>query len=306
MNKKVFTLALAILAIFSTNRLSANDIIDVNGGNVIIMGIPMNIPDYEKWHYFSFAEGKVIGTSNFELTNMEGALGNEVPNAEWAARSDWDIAFHATDIRTNGAKAVLIADTTSTTPLTEVYAALTKAPVDGYEADEMVNGTFIQTMTPPAPLPPMPPVRATKMSICKATNGWATFGMSSNKTNPMVVVFKLTGGRYVKVFLKDFFDADQKPGYINMEYAEINTPTKIIDIVTDIKFNIYPNPATDILNIELNEVENNSSIAIYSMAGACVKQVSAKAGINTISISNLPSGTYFVRASDTVQKLIVK
>ncbi len=264
-------------------------VIDVNEGAY---------PDYSKWYYFSFTSGKIVGSSNFTLENLNGAgIGTEVPNAEWAARTDWDIAFHATDIRTNGAKAVLVSDVAAS--LDDTYAALTTAPADGYEADQVISGTFIQSLSS------MPPPRATQMSACKVTNGWATYGMGGSSVKPMVVVFKLTNEKYVKVYLKNFYDENEVPGFITMEYAEISAPGGSTGIDSNIKdrFSIYPNPATDILNVEL---VNPATIVIYNLSGVVVKQVRANAGVNPIVISNLGAGTYIIKAGNQVQKFMVK
>jgi hypothetical protein len=299
MKEKVFIFVFTILSLCSINSRATNVIVDINAGEVNVMGSVMNVPDFGKWYYFSFKTGTVIGTSDFTLENLTGGnVGTEVPSLEWAARTDWDIAFHATDIRTNGAKTVLIADATSTTPLADVYADLTEAPADGYAADEMVEGTFVQSMAS------MPPPHATQMSICKATHGWATIGMSGNGVNPMVVVFELANGKYMKVYLKDFFDEDDIPGYIDLEYAEISAPTTSgINDYTKATFNMYPNPATETIHVELVESAN---VVIYNLSGAVVKQFLAQEGVNSISIDNLSAGIYFIKANNQVQKFIVK
>lgn len=303
MNKKVFTFSTIIMMLFASLSMNAKSAsVDVNGGDILIMSISLNVPDYAQWHYFSFETGTVIGQSDFELKDVApNNYGTEVPNADWAARTDWDIAFHATDIRTNGAKALFVADTLSTTPLEDVYAGLVEAPKSGYEADELITGTFMQSLAV------MPPARAAQMSACKATHGWATFGMSESGLNPMVVVFELASGEYAKVYLKEFFDAEDKPGYIEMEYATIPAAgTSGVNNVTEVKFSIYPNPTTDVLNVELPASANNTTIVVYSLTGVTVKQVQAKAGVNSISVSDLSAGTYFVKADNQVQKFIVK
>jgi DNA-binding beta-propeller fold protein YncE len=73
----------------------------------------------------------------------------------------------------------------------------------------------------------------------------------------------------------------------------------------NLKFNLYPNPASDILNIE---TENDlKSVEIYSIQGQKV----LSAGSKEINISNLTSGLYLVQVTDiddiiATQKLIIK
>lgn len=265
-------------------------VIDVNDGEY---------PDFSQWYYFSFSEGAVIGTSDFTLIDINAAgIGTEVPSEEWATRTDWDLAFHTTDIRTNKANAVLIADASASTPLSDVYNELSQAPATEYQADEMLTGTFIQSVAS------MPPPRATQMSGCAVTQNWATFGMTSSEVNPMVVVFELQDGRYVKVYLKDFFNADELPGFISLSYAEIAAPTNSIsnDITVE-QISIYPNPTSEVLNIKLLKSE---TITIYNILGKIVKQFNAQEGINTVSVTDLTTGIYLIKTGTQVQKFIIR
>jgi hypothetical protein len=74
-------------------------------------------------------------------------------------------------------------------------------------------------------------------------------------------------------------------------------------VSSNTKMNLYPNPAVDQLNITLNQ---NTDIVIYNIMGQNVMTVEGHAGANTINISNLMSGVYFVNAGTETQKFIVK
>ena len=85
----------------------------------------------------------------------------------------------------------------------------------------------------------------------------------------------------------------------------INNTTLSSDnfIVNNLKFNLYPNPASDILNIEFNEAIK--SVEIYSLQGQKVLSATSK----DINISNLTNGIYMVRVEDVegavaTQKLV--
>ena len=78
---------------------------------------------------------------------------------------------------------------------------------------------------------------------------------------------------------------------------------------------VYPNPATDMLNIEVNASQaSEMSISVYNIMGQMVmnQNVNLTTGINTkpISISNLTSGVYFVTVKangfENTMKFIVK
>ncbi|GHT33071.1 hypothetical protein AGMMS49574_17950 [Bacteroidia bacterium] len=292
-------------------------------GQVNVMGTFMELPDFTKWHYFAFdeANGVVLkGTSEFELENLTPArTGAEVINAEWQARTDWDVAFHAFDIRTNSgiagngrAGAAFIADAASPggTP-DQVYAGLKEAPDVSYPADAVVNGSFYLSFSG------MPPVRATSLSVSAATRkageggasaDFSTLAMAGGPTvNPMVVVFKTTAGKYVKVYLKQFIE-DGKPGFLKFDYEFIplQNGTGISRVKTE-PVAVYPNPVTDVLNINLS---GKADIAIYTLHGSMVKQLKAQTGKVSIPVSDLAKGIYLVKTSSgsasSTQKILVK
>ena len=71
----------------------------------------------------------------------------------------------------------------------------------------------------------------------------------------------------------------------------------------NIHMSLYPNPATDRLNITLSQ---NAEIVVYNIMGQSVMTVEGHAGANTLNISDLTSGIYFVNAGTETQKFIVK
>ena len=66
---------------------------------------------------------------------------------------------------------------------------------------------------------------------------------------------------------------------------------------------VYPNPAVDQLSITLNK---NAEVTIYNITGQAVMTVEGHAGANTLDISSLSSGVYFISAGNDTQKFIVK
>ncbi len=71
-------------------------------------------------------------------------------------------------------------------------------------------------------------------------------------------------------------------------------------------FNIYPNPTTDVLNIELKESLTLEKVLIYNTSGQLVKETSEK----TINVSGLAKGIYNVQVltnhGKATKKVIVK
>lgn len=157
--------------------------------------------DYTIWHYFSFENG-IIGTGSADPT--------EPDDAEWKARTDWDLAFHYKDVRTNSGKSgdgqggMLEATQTD-------FTLVTEAPTSGYTVD----GDLDIRLTPA-----MPPVYVTSTanSVC---DDWATYDHDEHAWVFVEKVFivKTADGKYAKIWLKSFLDDEDNSGTITMEYA---------------------------------------------------------------------------------------
>jgi hypothetical protein len=71
--------------------------------------------------------------------------------------------------------------------------------------------------------------------------------------------------------------------------------------------NLYPNPVSDELNIEVNETFIGKSFQLFSSTGELIKKGKLDSKINRISLTKLPSGPYFIEVSGTHETLpIVK
>ena len=66
---------------------------------------------------------------------------------------------------------------------------------------------------------------------------------------------------------------------------------------------IYPNPANDFIMIE---TENETEIKIYSVSGQMVLRQSISEGTNTIDVSKLNSGIYFIDLDGVMNKVVVR
>lgn len=58
---------------------------------------------------------------------------------------------------------------------------------------------------------------------------------------------------------------------------------------------VYPNPVSTVLNIENKSNESISNIAIYTINGALVKEIKSSEAMQTIPVSDLQNGIYFVK-----------
>ena len=202
MNKINF-LALGLLLSMSFLFTSCNDddnIVPVEAKEVII-----DASDYTKWVYFSFEEGKIVGKSAADETR--DAL-------------DWDIAFHRYNFRTNSGtsgsgQGGLLESTGNTGQIG--WENVVEAPETGYKVDKdiLIMPAF-----------EMPPTHITASGSTVMTGGnkpglTVSFDMSTRQhsVNDQIYVIKTADGKYAKLWVSDFYDADSKSGHVTLKYS---------------------------------------------------------------------------------------
>lgn len=103
-------------------------------------------------------------------------------------------------------------------------------------------------------------------------------------------------GTYVQsdetVYDNNFYKAVKV--YVNFMDVEENEMSYVENM------NIFPNPAQGSFTIEL---ENAANVNIYNAVGQIVKTYS---NVETVSVSDLSAGVYFVQANNKTQKVVVK
>ena len=84
-------------------------------------------------------------------------------------------------------------------------------------------------------------------------------------------------------------------------YHHLKFPTSIPE-TEELKIQVYPNPSNGVFNIK---IEGETTFTIYNLMGQTVANAKTENGIFTIS--NLPSGVYFVKSDKgLVQKVVVE
>ena len=86
--------------------------------------------------------------------------------------------------------------------------------------------------------------------------------------------------------------------------ANVNWPISVKENIVKSSFNIYPNPATNIVNIEFKN-NANEVIYIYNLIGELIYQTIPTDKEVIINVSNWTSGVYIIKTQLGVQKLIV-
>ncbi|MBP9796547.1 MAG: T9SS type A sorting domain-containing protein [Chitinophagales bacterium] len=83
------------------------------------------------------------------------------------------------------------------------------------------------------------------------------------------------------------------PELENSFYYDPITLTDIEEPKNDISsFSIFPNPVTDKLNIDINNIQGEYSISLFSIDGRKIKDFM---DIDNLNISEIPAGNYFIQ-----------
>ena len=84
-------------------------------------------------------------------------------------------------------------------------------------------------------------------------------------------------------------------------------PTTVITDVTEVKETsqmVYPNPANDVLHLELGDV--TTDVVIYNSLGQEQMRIDAVSGSVEMNVTALTPGLYFVKIGDKVEKVVVR
>jgi len=136
--------------------------------------------------------------------------------------------------------------------------------------------------------------------------------MTSSQKNDLYSIY--TNGTYAagiaKYLLIKYDDLQWELNYCESNSGNSERRAKPIELETISEIEIYPNPATNSINIELPACDNCETIySIYDLSGRKLIQNTISESKNTISVSNLPDGTYFIHLvsgnKTTTQKLII-
>lgn len=107
--------------------------------------------------------------------------------------------------------------------------------------------------------------------------------------------------------------------FIRVTKSKVTTPTTTLPVVIDlndmqetavespklIPLKVHPNPAVTQIHIEASDGQPIQSVALYTLAGQCVKRVESGVSAHqiTISVSQLPAGLYILRVIGTEKGL---
>jgi len=134
--------------------------------------------------------------------------------------------------------------------------------------------------------------------------GPLTFGKGERKTFTVGLVYAQKNGLpYYQVpdllharieTLLDYYAADSVPCGGSFSGIAQTAP--------DVDFNIYPNPASDMVTIDFSQQAtdgDNAAINIFNLNGQCVMNLPCSGKKTNISISDLREGVYIVQVSNS-------
>ena len=79
--------------------------------------------------------------------------------------------------------------------------------------------------------------------------------------------------------------------------------------LNDIQFTVYPNPATSMIYVEM-ENDKDTQVSILDVTGRCVKSAELTGNVSSINIEDVENGVYFIMIqqgeNSSVRKLVVK
>lgn len=80
----------------------------------------------------------------------------------------------------------------------------------------------------------------------------------------------------------------------------------LVNIVSGVDIDVYPNPATDIINVIMPEQISKAEIMVVSIDGRLMKKATAEKLKTEISIRELPAGTYIIKVNTPTYSLVRK
>ena len=88
----------------------------------------------------------------------------------------------------------------------------------------------------------------------------------------------------------------------NVVFPASTIITEVAEVVEKNNIVVYPNPADDVLNIQIDD--NQSEIVLYNSLGQVVRRIDNVLGDIQINVADLNAGMYFVKVNGVVTKVI--
>ena len=76
-----------------------------------------------------------------------------------------------------------------------------------------------------------------------------------------------------------------------------------LDIIPEVKVNVYPNPTSDYLTFEFEKDVNQSNLIIFNIEGQTVRSTKVTQQKTTLEVGDLSAGTYYFHVIDGMKRI---
>jgi hypothetical protein len=148
-------------------------------------------------------------------------------------------------------------------------------------------------------------------SVVLTAFGGDNYTWSNGETTQSIAVSPLQDTAYT-VVVSNSLNSDMAEVFVEVKDCSIDNP---IENEVDFKFALTPNPASDLVTIDLGGLYEASSISIFDLFGKILYQVSfdSENGIaleKSVDVSNLSQGVYLVKlngnGNEMTKRLVIK
>ena len=188
------TIILIALAMVFTSCDKEDDDDEIVNKSLVTGTVTIDAASYDKWVYFSFSDEKEITVSDFSNSTA------------------WDIGFHRQDVRVNcGTSGIGDGGTYNAGKVD--FSSIIEAPELGYALNDSINILHEFAMPFVYFTVPGDTLLAPWVNI--------SFGQSGPEYiySDDIYVVKTADGKYVKIWLKDYFSDESETGHITMKYV---------------------------------------------------------------------------------------
>lgn len=86
---------------------------------------------------------------------------------------------------------------------------------------------------------------------------------------------------------------------MNVQIPGVGCTSANADLYNDISVNVFPNPVTNILNVDLDKNMKDAKLSLYTLDGKITREYSLDERNNSVSLTDLRSGSYFYALSSS-------
>jgi hypothetical protein len=76
-------------------------------------------------------------------------------------------------------------------------------------------------------------------------------------------------------------------------------------LVSKTNVNVYPNPAKNIVSIEMDRESVGDELVMYSIGGKIVKIIIINSTLQTIDLEDVDQGLYLIKYKNLIKKLVI-